>query len=106
MSEPRGDGSCPATRGSVLIVADIGRGQVRYLSRRAGRRPAQHPSRRYQHQTSHLTKEEETMTSERVLDVMVRRHVFTTDRPFARVLDGIFSGISQMQSRCGYLTPV
>ena len=35
------------------------------------------------------------MASERVLDVMVRRHVFDTDRPFARVLDGIFSGISQ-----------
>jgi|HubBroStandDraft_4_1064222.scaffolds.fasta_scaffold139035_1 hypothetical protein len=46
------------------------------------------------------------MTSERVLDVSVHRHVFDTDRPFARVLDGIFSGISQMQSRCGYLTPV
>ena len=35
------------------------------------------------------------MASERVLDVMVRRHVLDTDRPFARVLDGIFSGISQ-----------
>ena len=35
------------------------------------------------------------MASERVLDAMVRRHVFDTDRPFARVLDGIFSGISQ-----------
>jgi hypothetical protein len=46
------------------------------------------------------------MTSERVLDASVHRHVFDTDRPFARVLDGIFSGISQMQSRCGYLTPV
>jgi hypothetical protein len=46
------------------------------------------------------------MASERVLDVSVHRHVFDTDRPFARVLDGIFSGISQMQSRCGYLTPV
>jgi hypothetical protein len=29
------------------------------------------------------------MASERALDVMVRRHVFDTDRPFARVLDGI-----------------
>jgi uncharacterized protein (DUF302 family) len=35
------------------------------------------------------------MASERVLDVMVRRHVFETDRPVARVLDGIFGGISQ-----------
>jgi hypothetical protein len=35
------------------------------------------------------------MASERVLDVTVHRHVFDTDRPFARVLDGIFSGISQ-----------
>jgi diketogulonate reductase-like aldo/keto reductase len=35
------------------------------------------------------------MASERVLDVMVRRYVFDTDRPFDRVLDGIFSGISQ-----------
>jgi uncharacterized protein (DUF302 family) len=35
------------------------------------------------------------MASERALDVMVRRHVFETDRPIASVLDGIFSGISQ-----------
>ena len=35
------------------------------------------------------------MASERVLDAMVRRHVFDTGRPFARVLDGIFSGIRQ-----------
>ena len=35
------------------------------------------------------------MASERVLDVTMHRHVFDTDRPFARVLDGIFSGISQ-----------
>lgn len=35
------------------------------------------------------------MASERVLEVMVRRHVFDTGRPFAGVLDGIFSGISQ-----------
>ncbi len=35
------------------------------------------------------------MGSERVLDVAVRRYVFETDRPFASVLDGIFSGISQ-----------
>jgi hypothetical protein len=35
------------------------------------------------------------MGSERVLDVVVRRYVFETDKPFASVLDGIFSGISQ-----------
>jgi uncharacterized protein (DUF302 family) len=35
------------------------------------------------------------MASERVLDVMVRRHVFETDRPIASVLEGIFGGISQ-----------
>jgi hypothetical protein len=39
------------------------------------------------------------MASERVLDVMVRRYVFDTDRPFATVLDGIFSGISQPDIR-------
>ena len=35
------------------------------------------------------------MASEQVLDVMLRRHVLTSERPFAAVLDGIFSGISQ-----------
>jgi hypothetical protein len=35
------------------------------------------------------------MASERVLDVMVRRHMFVSERPFQAVLDGIFSGISQ-----------
>jgi hypothetical protein len=35
------------------------------------------------------------MASERVLDVVVRRHVFDTGQPFDGVLDGIFSGISQ-----------
>lgn len=35
------------------------------------------------------------MTSEQVLDVMVRRHIFTSERPFPAVLDGIFGGISQ-----------
>src|SRR6266571_2279265 len=35
------------------------------------------------------------MVSERVLEVVVRRHVFTSERPFPAVLDGIFSGISQ-----------
>jgi hypothetical protein len=29
------------------------------------------------------------------LEVVVRRHVFTSERPFPAVLDGIFSGISQ-----------
>jgi uncharacterized protein (DUF302 family) len=35
------------------------------------------------------------MASERVLDVAVRRHIFTSARPFPDVLDGIFAGISQ-----------
>ena len=35
------------------------------------------------------------MTSEQVLDVAVRRHTFTSERPFQVVLDGIFGGISQ-----------
>jgi hypothetical protein len=35
------------------------------------------------------------MTSEQVLDIPVRRHVLTSDRPFQVVLDGIFGGISQ-----------
>jgi uncharacterized protein (DUF302 family) len=35
------------------------------------------------------------MASEQVLDVAVRRHVFTSERPFQNVLDGIFGGISQ-----------
>jgi Domain of unknown function DUF302 len=35
------------------------------------------------------------MASEQVLDVVVRRHVFTSERPFPGVLDGIFAGISQ-----------
>jgi hypothetical protein len=35
------------------------------------------------------------MASERVLDVVVRRHVFDAGRLFAGVRDGIFSGISQ-----------
>ena len=35
------------------------------------------------------------MASECVLDVRVRRHVFTTDRPFPAVLAGLFGGISQ-----------
>ncbi len=35
------------------------------------------------------------MASERVLDVVVRRHVFDAGRPFSGVRDGIFGGISQ-----------
>jgi hypothetical protein len=33
------------------------------------------------------------MATERVLDVLMRRYVFTTDQPFAAVLDGIFRGV-------------
>jgi hypothetical protein len=35
------------------------------------------------------------MTSEQVLDVVVRRHMLSSERPFQDVLDGIFGGISQ-----------
>ena len=35
------------------------------------------------------------MASEHVLDVVVRRYVFESQRPFDAVLDGIFDGISQ-----------
>ena len=35
------------------------------------------------------------MASEQVLDVAVRRHVLTSERPFQVVLDGIHAGISQ-----------
>jgi hypothetical protein len=35
------------------------------------------------------------MASEQVLDVVVRRHMLTSERPFSDVLDGIFGGISQ-----------
>jgi hypothetical protein len=35
------------------------------------------------------------MASEQVLEIVVRRHVFTSEQPFPAVLDGIFSGISQ-----------
>ena len=35
------------------------------------------------------------MASEQVLDVVVRRHVFDSDRPFQAVLDGIFGGITR-----------
>ncbi|HJY68467.1 MAG TPA: hypothetical protein VJ254_17220 [Streptosporangiaceae bacterium] len=35
------------------------------------------------------------MASEQVLDIPVRRHVLSSERPFQVVLDGIFGGISQ-----------
>ena len=35
------------------------------------------------------------MASEQVLDIPVRRHVLTSERPFPAVLDGIYDGISQ-----------
>jgi hypothetical protein len=35
------------------------------------------------------------MASEQVLEVLVHRHVFDSERPFSQVLDGIFGGISQ-----------
>jgi hypothetical protein len=35
------------------------------------------------------------VVSEQVLDIAVRRHVFTGERPFQVVLDGIYAGISQ-----------
>jgi hypothetical protein len=35
------------------------------------------------------------MATERVLDVPVRRYVFTTEKSFAAVMDGIFGGISR-----------
>src|SRR5215469_13763060 len=37
----------------------------------------------------------EPMKSEQVLDVVMRRHVLASDRPFDQVLAGIFGGISQ-----------
>jgi hypothetical protein len=35
------------------------------------------------------------MPFEQVMEVLVRRHVFNSDRPFGSVLDGVFGGISQ-----------
>ena len=35
------------------------------------------------------------MAAEQVLDIPVRRHVLTSERPFPAVLDGIYGGISQ-----------
>jgi len=39
------------------------------------------------------------MASEQVLDVAVRRHVFSSEQPFQAVLDGIFGSISQPDIR-------
>src|SRR5580698_5933518 len=36
-----------------------------------------------------------TLAAEEVLEVRVRRHVFTSERPFAEIMDGIYGGISQ-----------
>jgi hypothetical protein len=41
-----------------------------------------------------LTKEK-PVASEQVLDIPVRRHLLTSERPFQVILDGIFGGISQ-----------
>jgi hypothetical protein len=35
------------------------------------------------------------LAAEGVLEVRVRRHVFTSERPFAEIMDGIYGGISQ-----------
>jgi hypothetical protein len=35
------------------------------------------------------------MASEHELEVLVRRHVLDSERPFGTVLDGIFAGISR-----------
>jgi hypothetical protein len=35
------------------------------------------------------------VVSEQVLDIPVRRHVLTSERPFQAVMDGIYDGISQ-----------
>src|SRR5260370_27367653 len=43
---------------------------------------------------SKVTKEK-PVASEQVLDIPVRRHLLTSERPFHVVLDGIFGGISQ-----------
>src|ERR1700733_2274461 len=36
-----------------------------------------------------------TLAAEEVLEVGGRRHVFTSERPFAEIMDGIYGGISQ-----------
>jgi hypothetical protein len=35
------------------------------------------------------------LAAEDVLEVRVRRHVFTTERPFTEIMDGIYGGVSQ-----------
>jgi hypothetical protein len=35
------------------------------------------------------------LAAEEVLEVPVRRYVFTSERPFAEILDGIYGGISR-----------
>jgi hypothetical protein len=35
------------------------------------------------------------LAAEDVLEVQVLRHVFTSERPFAEIMDGIYGGISQ-----------
>jgi len=35
------------------------------------------------------------MASEHVLEIAMRRHVFTSEQPFSAVMDGIFGGITQ-----------
>jgi hypothetical protein len=35
------------------------------------------------------------LAAEDVLEVRVRRHVFTSERPFAEIMDGVYGGISQ-----------
>ena len=39
--------------------------------------------------------EEGRLAAEDVLEVRVRRHVFTSERPFAEIMDGIYGGVSQ-----------
>ena len=75
-------------------------------------RPRRHPRRRSRHLSprpflspcsstgaSRAQKErapkEKPVASEQVLDIPVRRHVLTSERPFQVVLDGIYAGISQ-----------
>ncbi|HME67017.1 MAG TPA: hypothetical protein VKG61_19175, partial [Streptosporangiaceae bacterium] len=45
------------------------------------------------------------MASEHVLDVPVRRHVLTSERPFQVVLDGIYAGVSQPDIGALFATP-
>src|SRR6516164_9457221 len=59
-----------------------GAGRVHWRTKKGSSLPVQLP-------------EDGTMKSEQVLDVVMRRHVFASDRPFDQVLAGIFGGISQ-----------